>query len=85
MELRGWLRSLGPLIEVLGPKKLRSAMSEDAAALRRLYATSPSSSRPHPEGGPVPATARLARALCHSGAALEAAPLPSDCGRLRRR
>lgn len=39
MELRGWLRSLGPLIEVLGPKKLRSAMSEDAAALRQLYAT----------------------------------------------
>jgi predicted DNA-binding transcriptional regulator YafY len=39
MELRGWLRSLGPLIEVLGPKKLRSAMSEDAAALGRLYAT----------------------------------------------
>jgi predicted DNA-binding transcriptional regulator YafY len=39
MELRGWLRSLGPLIEVLGPRKLRSAMSEDAAALGRLYAT----------------------------------------------
>jgi predicted DNA-binding transcriptional regulator YafY len=39
MELRGWLRSLGPLIEVLGPKKLRSAMSEDAAALGGLYAT----------------------------------------------
>jgi predicted DNA-binding transcriptional regulator YafY len=36
MELRGWLRSLGPLIEVLGPKKLREAMTEDAAALPAL-------------------------------------------------
>jgi len=39
MELRGWLRSLGPLIEVIGPKHLRTAMTEDAAALRRLYGT----------------------------------------------
>jgi hypothetical protein len=38
MELRGWLRSLGPLIEVIGPKKLRAAMAEDAAALQLLYA-----------------------------------------------
>jgi predicted DNA-binding transcriptional regulator YafY len=37
MELRGWLRSLGPLIEVVGPKKLRAAMSEDVSALKQLY------------------------------------------------
>jgi predicted DNA-binding transcriptional regulator YafY len=37
MELRGWLRSLGPLIEVIGPKTLRAAMAEDASALRVLY------------------------------------------------
>ena len=37
MELRGWLRSLGPLIEVLGPKGLRAAMAEDASALRAMY------------------------------------------------
>jgi predicted DNA-binding transcriptional regulator YafY len=37
MELRGWLRSLGPLIEVIGPKTLRAAMAEDASALRLLY------------------------------------------------
>lgn len=37
MELRGWLRSLGPLVEVTGPKKLRAAMTEDVAALARLY------------------------------------------------
>lgn len=37
MELRGWLRSLGPLIEVIGPKTLRAAMAEDASALRLMY------------------------------------------------
>lgn len=38
MELRGWLRSLGPLIEVSSPKPLREAMIEDVAALTALYA-----------------------------------------------
>ena len=37
MELRGWLRSLGPLIEVLAPKSLREAMKADAQALSEMY------------------------------------------------
>lgn len=38
MELRGWLRSLGPLIEVQRPRALREAMQSDVAALAALYA-----------------------------------------------
>jgi predicted DNA-binding transcriptional regulator YafY len=37
MELRGWLRSLGPLIEVLSPSSLRLAMIQDVAELREMY------------------------------------------------
>jgi len=37
MELRGWLRSLGPLIEVSSPKPLRQAMIQDVAELTALY------------------------------------------------
>jgi predicted DNA-binding transcriptional regulator YafY len=37
MELRGWIRSLGPLIEVLSPKALRAALREDVAALQSMY------------------------------------------------
>ena len=38
MELRGYLRSLGPLVEVRSPKKLRAAMRDDIEQLRALYA-----------------------------------------------
>jgi predicted DNA-binding transcriptional regulator YafY len=37
MELRGWLRSLGPLIEVLSPSALRLAMIQDVAELQGMY------------------------------------------------
>jgi predicted DNA-binding transcriptional regulator YafY len=36
-ELRTWLRSHGPLIEVLSPKKLRSEMADDARATAKRY------------------------------------------------
>lgn len=37
LDLRGWLRSYGPEIEVLAPKSLRTEMAEDARRTAALY------------------------------------------------
>jgi predicted DNA-binding transcriptional regulator YafY len=39
LELRGWIASYGPLIEVLGPKALRQEFAEAARQLAGLYST----------------------------------------------
>ncbi|HQP34472.1 MAG TPA: WYL domain-containing protein [Polyangiaceae bacterium] len=42
LELRGWIASYGPLIEVLEPKALRDEMARAAHAMVARYASSPS-------------------------------------------
>lgn len=37
MELRGWLRSLGALVEVTAPKALRASLAEEARAVATMY------------------------------------------------
>ncbi len=37
-ELRGWIRSLGSMIEILGPKKLRTNIAEEVRKNADLYA-----------------------------------------------
>ncbi|MEB2311438.1 MAG: WYL domain-containing protein [Sorangiineae bacterium] len=37
LELRGWLLSYGPLIEVVGPEKLRSELRESVRAMAKRY------------------------------------------------
>jgi hypothetical protein len=37
LDLRGWLSSYGPLVEVVGPAKLRAAFADAARRLSAMY------------------------------------------------
>lgn len=48
MDLRGWIKSYGELIEVIAPPELRDELTSVAAALGRTYDVDPRTPPPRP-------------------------------------